>query len=68
MNCILYSFSWYFKSISINFNVFQWVYDTNVYGSMRTIEQDQPPFYYSSESELELITADGLQLPLHKTL
>ena len=32
---------------------------------MSGVEQDQPPFYYSSESEL--FTGDLLQLQLYKT-
>ena len=29
-------------------------------GSMRGIERDQPPFYYHSESELELLVGEKL--------
>ena len=36
-------------------------------GLMRGFDQDQPPFYYSSESESELFTAALLQLQLYKT-
>ena len=46
--------------MSINLNVFQWVCHANDTGSMRGIEQDQPPFYYHSESELELLIDEKL--------
>ena len=46
--------------MSINLNVFQWGCHANDTGSMRSIEQDQPPFYYHSESELELLIDEKL--------
>ena len=55
-----------FKCISINVNVFQWACHVIDAGSMRGVEQDQPPFYYSSELESELFTGDRLQLQLYK--
>ena len=38
----------------MNIIVFQWACHVSDAGLMRGFEQDQPPFYYSSESESEL--------------
>ena len=57
-------FSQYFQCIFINLNTFQRGH-ANDARSMCGVEQDQPPFYYSSKSEL--FTGDKLQLQLYKT-
>ena len=61
---IIFFFPYYFKCISINLNVFQWVCHANNAGLMRSLKQAQPPFYYSPESKL--FNGDLLQLQLKK--